>query len=772
MADSGDDTTEGLASPLPRTAPLQPRAANVEGAIFGDYANIHQGDQNVHVGQLNHVVNNNYACPPPRSESNATFDSHDDHPKTPCWTVPFGRNKDFVGRGSILDQLLNMIPPTADGDDCQQTVISGLGGVGKTQVALEAAFRVRGKHRDCHVFWVPAIDATSFENAYRKIGQELKMPGINDHAADIKLLVKAALSQSAYKWLLIIDNADNVALFTNSTDATSLRDYLPFNLNGSILFTTRNDEVGQKLDIRGENIIHLNEMNRTEAIDMLQKGLSAHQLSNAQSIASLLDFLTDLPLAVKQASAYMIRTGMVVSQYLEYCRLSNDHLIAMLSKDFDARARYKTTQNPVATTWLISFRAVAQDNPLAAKYLQFMSFLAEKDIPKHLLPPSDDELKAYEAIGTLKAYAFISERADKSTYDMHRLVRIAMLNWLRNEGELQKRITEVIQRLDTLFPLPSSWNKDVWARYIPHTTMALKFQKHSLDQISGSRVLFKAARSLFYLGKLADAKQMNQQALELQISALGREHPDTLATMDCHVMITFGEGQYEESERIGRKVLDLQIEVLGVNHPDTLRSMNMLSVAVHEQGQYKEAEQICRRALELRKKVLGVTHPDTLASMNNLSVDLRKQGQYKEAEQIAREVLELHIEALGIEHPNTLRSMSNLSIVLRDQRQYKEAEQICRKVLELRIKVIGIMHSDTLANMNNLSVDLRKQGQYKEAEQVARKVLELQTKALGVEHPCTLKSMSHLSTVLRDQGQYKEAEQMRLQAQQLRMKLK
>ncbi|KAL6812951.1 P-loop containing nucleoside triphosphate hydrolase protein [Trichoderma sp. SZMC 28013] len=402
MADGYNDATGERAYlyTLRQTGQSQPSSATLTGSTLGDYGNIHQGDQNINIEQVRNITNN-YAYLPPHTRSYPTFDPHPDRPRTPCWTVPFGRNKDFVGRESILDQLLDKIPPNADEDYCQRTVISGLGGIGKTQIALEAAFRVRSRYRDCHVFWVPAINTTTFENAYHKIGRELNIQIIEDDKADIKLLVKAALSQISDSWLLIIDNADDATLFGETSEVTSLRDYLPFNLKGSILFTTRNVEVSQKLDVRKENLVHLTELSRSEATNMLQKGLDPLQMDDAQSLESLLEFLANLPLAIKQATAYMIKTGMPISQYLEYCRRSNDEqLIKLLSKDFDDRARYGTTQNPIAKTWLISFEAISRNNPTAARYLKFVAFLAERDIPKRLLPPTDDEFDACEAMGS------------------------------------------------------------------------------------------------------------------------------------------------------------------------------------------------------------------------------------------------------------------------------------------------------------------------------------------------------------------------------------
>src|SRR5215472_6794436 len=127
--------------------------------------------------------------------------------------VPFGRNEAFVGRESVLQQLLQRIPPDLNEDNCQRTAITGLGGVGKTQIALEAVYRIHGKGPDCSIFWVPAVDSTSFEQAYREIGRKLKVDGIEEDQADVKLLVKAALSkEEAGRWLLVVDNADDIEL--------------------------------------------------------------------------------------------------------------------------------------------------------------------------------------------------------------------------------------------------------------------------------------------------------------------------------------------------------------------------------------------------------------------------------------------------------------------------------------------------------------------------------------------------------------------------------
>ncbi|KAF4239078.1 hypothetical protein CNMCM6457_009122 [Aspergillus fumigatiaffinis] len=713
--------------------------------------------------------------------------------------VPFGRNRDFVGRESILAELLKIIPPTAAVDDCQRSAIVGLGGVGKTQIALEAAFRIRDQHPGCSIFWVPAVNAASFENAYREIGRQLGVGGIDADTADVKSFVGEALSrETSGHWLLIIDNADDPDLLFNDL---ALSGCLPFSRKGSVLITTRNHEAAVRLDIPFRNIVTTKEMNLDEAKDLLLKGLNG-QRCNLEDAKSLLVFLANLPLAIKQASAYIAKTGMPIAKYLEHCKSSDRTLIKLLSKDFEDRGRYRGVRNPVATTWLISFEHISRDSPLAARYLKFICFLAEKEIPISLLPPASDQLEADEAIGILKAYAFITNRDSHDSFDMHRLVRLATRNWLDEEGKHQECVTEVIQRLNQTLPLPQSDNKDTWIKYLPHLEAALGSREGSAEK--GASFLLQTARRCYYfLGKYQKAEQKGREVLALQRKVFSKEGPQTVAAMECIAIDLTRQGKYEQAEAMFRQAVALQRKVLGEESLYTIRIMidfsrlliylgkydearqmygqmcrqildqqvkvldaddfclsyimSSLAAVLGNQGFYKEAESFSRQALELMRTRLGQGNPYVLACMATLGHVLGTQGKYEQAEEILRQTMQVRKRLLGQEHPETLTSMSALAHLLNDKGSYMEAEGLCRQALELTKNAIGENHPDTLSSLNTLAVVLSSQGKYQEAEGMLWRIAELREKVLGKEHPETLSSLRNLATVLKSQGKREDA---------------
>ena len=640
--------------------------------------------------------------------------------------IPFPRNEHFVGRDSQLKELTARLNTD---QFCRRVAVWGLGGVGKTQIVLEFAYKTRETLPKCSIFWVYANTSASFERGYADIAECLKLPGRTDQNANIKLLVQAALSQrESGHWILIIDNADDIDMLSKRGDdsgSMALVDYLPDSYIGSIVFTTRTRKAA--ISLAKNNMIQVDEMSQDDAIEVLRKTLlQTDLLSDKSTITRLLNTLGYLPLAIAQAVSYINKNDISIAEYIELCESSEEDIIEVLSEDFEDEGRYKDMKNPVATTWLISFIQICRQDKLAGKYLSFIACLVRQNIPRSLLPVALSKKKAIDAIGTLTAYSFVTKLNSDDLFDMHRLVHIATRNWLNNENKLSAWTDKALLRLADVFPSGDHKNRAMWSIYLPHAYYVLS--QHCLSNTNKTAkivLLDKVGWCLESSGQYYKAEQMHRQVLELRKVVLGPEHPDTLTSMSNVARALSDQGNYREAEQMHRQVLELDKIVLGPEHPDTLTSMSHIAQALSDQGNYREAEQMHQQVLELRKVVSGPEHPDTLTSMSNVARALSNQGNYREAEQMHRQVLELDKVVSGPEHPDTLTSMSNIAQALSNQGNYREAEQMHRQVLELRKIVSGPEHPDTLTSMSNVARALSKQGNYREAEQMHRQVLEL-----------------------------------------------
>ncbi|KAH8598500.1 kinesin light chain 1 [Bisporella sp. PMI_857] len=683
--------------------------------------------------------------------------------------LPFPKNELFIGREDQLQYLEQFL---LFSNTHRRMTIYGLGGCGKSALALEFAYRALARHARRLVFWVPAISQDSFELAYREIGIRLRIPGITDGNADIQRLVKETLSlDSLGDWLMIVDNADDpgVLLGTTNSDPMSARlsDYLPHSNRGTILFTTRSKKAAG--DLTQSCVLELNNMSKAEAKQLLARRITKQALLNDElAVDELLEILTYLPLAIVQAAAFINNNDIAVSRYIALFRQTGSET-ELFSEHFEDPNRYREMDSTIAKTWHISFDQIRRQDRLASEYLSFMACIDRINIPQSLLPSGGSLVQQAKALGTLTGYAFIIERQQtvqeidrERFFDMHRLVHMASVCWLDGHDERVTWAGTAVARLEQLVPYGGHEKKEIWTTYLSHAIHVAGLNG-AVSETARASLLDRVGRCQASLGQYSAAETAHRQVLSFREKRLGKKHPSTLVSMSNLAFVLERQGKYKEAELMNKQTLARREKVLGLEHPSTLTSMSNLAGVLERQGKHEEAKSMNKQTLARREKVLGLEHPSTLMSMSNLAFVLERQGKYKEAELMNKQTLARREKVLGLEHPDTLTSMSNLAGVLERQGKHEEARSMNKQTLARREKVLGLEHPSTLMSISNLAFVLERQGKYEEAELMNKQTLARREKVLGLEHPDTLTSMSNLAGVLERQGKHEEARSMNKQ---------
>ncbi|KAK1990559.1 hypothetical protein LX36DRAFT_559383, partial [Colletotrichum falcatum] len=385
------------------------------------------------------------------------------------YIIPFAKNRRFVERTKSSDIQRMMF------DEVHQTLaLVGLGGAGKTQIALNIAYWVKENKPEYSIFWIPALSFASFQQAYADIAKELDLRPSSD-GEDIKTTVRQFLvSKKAGRWLLIVDNADDKEILHGSPgEQNGLINYLPRNGNGFTLFTTRSRELA--LSVADDAPIELDVMEKAEAEVLFTRSIHRqHLLQDHDSVVELLDFLAQLPLAITQASAYLNRnTGVTIKKYLHLLRGPEQTRMNTLSRELPDSTRYPNSRNAIASTWLLSFNQIQKTDSYAAELLYFISRIEPKSIPRSMLPSSRSEEELEYAIGTLGSYAFLVEQDGGQTFDMHSLVHLATRIWVRNQSMEERMIGHAVKHLNEIFPTENYRNRTTWRQYMPHTIKVL-----------------------------------------------------------------------------------------------------------------------------------------------------------------------------------------------------------------------------------------------------------------------------------------------------------
>ncbi|KAG6987556.1 hypothetical protein FOFC_05764 [Fusarium oxysporum] len=626
------------------------------------------------------------------SNQSQTARAVDERQMQPAFLVPFLKNDLFVGRDDILERLQGLLFQ----EGRRKVALVGLGGIGKTQIALQLAYWIQKNKQDYSVFWVPALSRASFEQACMEIIDACGIPAADSDNA-IESVREYLSSRRAGKWLLVVDNADDANIVMGSPGAESgIYQSLPKSDEGRILFTTRYRKVA--VSVAGRNVLEVPAMSREDARSYFKQALiQKMSLSDKQVIDHLLALLTHLPLAITQAAAYLNENQISLTEYLQLFENTDRDRIELLSAEFQDNTRYKQSQGPVATTWFISFNQIRKDDELASRILMFLAYIEPKAVPKSMLPEGKSQQQLTRAIGTLCGYRFLDKRGSTEVFDMHSLVYLAIRSWVAENDLEKKQRQAAIARLSEVFPTDDWENRDLWRQYLPH---AIKLLSPSEDDWSEELCWlgYWVGRCLLIDGRAIEAVELLKYVVAVRETTLAENHPDRLASQHELAIAYQADGQIAEAVKLLQHVVTVQETILAENHPDRLASQHVLAGAYEANGQIAEAVKLLQHVVAVKETTLAENHPSRLASQHELSGAYQANGQITEAVKLLEHVVAVEETTLAENHPDRLASQHALAGAYKANGQIAEAVKLLKHVVARKRRIMSSNHPSRLVS--------------------------------------------------------------------------
>jgi hypothetical protein len=637
----------------------------------------------------------------------------------------------LAGRTELLAELEARLGGD-DGAGPRVAALCGLGGAGKTSVALEYAHRQLG---DARVAWqFPAENPKVLAAGFGELAAQLGAGEGGDPVA----AVHGMLAASPAPWLLVFDNAP---------DRGSVAPFVPPAGRGRVLITSRNQiwPPGQALDV-----------------PVLDPQVAAEFLvgrtgdADRRAALELAGELGGLPLALEQAAAYVQATGDSLAGYLAAFRQRRPDLLA----------RGEPTGYPrtVATTWRLAFEDLQRVAPGAGGLLRLLAFCAPEAVPLRLLlhprpglagrlggevtpvlaPLLEDPLAAGDAIAALRRYSLVTP-AGGGSVSMHRLVQAVTVDQMPAELASQWR-QAAAALIEAAIPddtqLPGAW--PACAALLPHAQAVLDLTSGGMFRIAqylGSSGSYPAARDLFQ--EIADARRNDD--------AYGPEHPQTLAALFELANYTGFAGDAAAARDQFAALLPVRERVSGPEDPDTLSDRGDFAYWTGYAGDAAGARDQYAALLPVCERVLGPEHRETLAARSNLARWTGDAGDAAGARDQLTALLPVCERVLGPEHLDTLTARANLAYWTGDAGDPAGARDQYAALLPIRERVLGPEHPDTLAIRSNLARWTGDADAAGAQDQYAA-LVPIMERVLGPEHPDTLTVRAYLAYWTGDAG--------------------
>ena len=670
------------------------------------------------------------------------------------------RNRVFTGR----EHLLARVAESLSGSPVAVVAAHGLGGVGKTQIALEYAHRHRAEYTIA--WWVRCESPVSTAADLAALGTRLGLPPTDDLDEAIAA-VKGALSVRS-DWLLVLDNAPN---------PTAVAHLLPI-AAGHALITSRTRDWGEIA-----TALPVEVMTAGDALAYLRARTGQDENHAA---ALLADQLGHLPLALAQAGGYITAYGTTISGYLELYQTAAARMLAA----GPAPTGYPQT---VATTWLLHFEALTRSRPAALELLELASFAAPDAIPieqlldaalpgalpQKLAAAAADPVERDAVIGSLVATSLF-DRSGDGMVAIHRLVQHVTRDRMPSE---QRRAwaARILSLIMTAYPdepdQPTHW--EAAAALTMHGLTATQLAVNCGTDPTAPWADLLNAMGIYLAGRadLAGAKDLYERAVALKEQLYGAESTEVAVSLDNLGLVLTRMGQPAAALKLHDRAHALKSAALGPNHPATALSLTNRAAALDATGDYAGGVRLLRQVLAIDEIVYGPEHPEVASDLRDIGIGLSNAGYPRDAlaplhralriyesvdnrHEIARTLdplacaqsalgdhamarkhferaLSLAQDAFGAEHPQAARTLANLGNVLDELGEYRAARTHLERALAILEKRYGPDHPDIANVLVTLSVVMENLGERDQVNTLRRRAHRILYTTLGPEHPHT-----------------------------------
>lgn len=654
------------------------------------------------------------------------------------------RNPGFVGRDEALAAVRERLQSAAA---AVVQALHGLGGVGKTQLAIEYAYRYADGYD--LVWWVNAEQPDLIGDQYATLAGELGLVGPHaDTASSVSALGGYLRGQG--RWLLVLDNAES---------PTDIRGWLPGG-PGHVLITSRNQGWRELAAL-----VEVDLLPRADSVALLR----AHRPDLAEPEADrLAAALGDLPLGLAQAGGFLAETGIPAARYLEL---------------LDTRAEELLDQSPpqahplsLAAAIRLSTDRLAEIDPAALALARVGAFLAPEPIPAEVLtaevtpdggarPPELEALAvavaspvaAHRKLGRVGRYGLGRVDVDGGLW-LHRLTQSVLRDQL-DTGQATAYRDYAQALLVAADPgnerNPAMWPN--WARMLPHLL--------ATDPVSSPNPALRdlANRAAFYLYNRGENRLANQLAEHLHLAwrdSLGPDDPHTLRAGSLLGYILSAQGPLNRACELGADTHARFQRTLGRDHPDTLLAAHLLGHSLHEAGAFERACQLNRDTLARRLRVLGEHHQDCQFTAHNLAKDLRELGDVEAARRLQEDTVAYRRQKFGDDHPLTINATNELGATLRALGQVEAARRLHQTNVEHGRRVLGEDHPWAMDSKRHLANDLHALGDFEAARRLSEDALARARRVLGEDSCSAIDAANNLAADLHALGEHEPARQL------------